>query len=127
VTVTDGNGLTATSNTATVKVATPPVITTQPASSQSVTKGAAVYLSVGATGTPLLSYHWQFSTNGGSSYSSIGQNSAETYGFSNYGTSSMTFYTSNVSAPATFMFKAVVTDGNGLTTTSNAATVTVMP
>jgi len=126
VTVTDGNGLTATSNTATVKVATPPVINTQPAVSQTTPKGNAVVLSVSATGTSPLSYQWQYSINGGS-YSTIDTSSAGTYGFGNWATSSMIFYASSpyVSAPSTFQFKAVVTDGNGLTTTSNAATVNV--
>ena len=125
VVVTDGNGVSTISNTVTLTVANPPVITAQPTSSQSVTEGSTVGLGVTATGTPSLSYQWQFSMNGGSSYASIGQSSAEDYGFSNYATNSLTFYTSYLYGPGTVMFKVVVTDGNGLTATSSPATVIV--
>ncbi|WP_293889934.1 T9SS sorting signal type C domain-containing protein [Flavobacterium sp.] len=57
-----------------VTINAPVTITTQP-SNQSATIGGSVTFTVAATGTA-LSYQWQFSTNGGSSWISVGANSA---------------------------------------------------
>ncbi|MBS0632467.1 MAG: immunoglobulin domain-containing protein [Verrucomicrobia bacterium] len=48
-----------TSDPATLVVQTPPVITTQPAASQTVFEGTNVTFSVSATGTAPLTYQWQ--------------------------------------------------------------------
>ncbi|MGB7220383.1 MAG: immunoglobulin domain-containing protein, partial [Vicinamibacterales bacterium] len=49
---------------------TAPTITTQPAS-QTVTAGANASFTVGASGTPVPTYQWQVSTNGGTSFSNL--------------------------------------------------------
>jgi hypothetical protein len=53
----------ANSNTATITVITPPMITTQPMS-QTITSGGTATLSVMATGTAPLTYQWYLGTSG---------------------------------------------------------------
>jgi hypothetical protein len=114
VVVTDGNGLSTTSNPVTLTVNSPPVITTQPVS-QSVNLGSTASFSVAATGTPTLTYQWQFSGNGTNWLNWV--STPGTY-------ASMT--TPAVPAVANgWKFRVVVTDGNGLSTTSNPVTLTV--
>jgi len=82
----------------------PPVITTEPAS-QNVSVGANVTFSVAATGTGPLTYKWQMNgaTISGATSSSLSLSSVQT----------------------TANYSAVVTDANGLSTTSAPATLTV--
>jgi uncharacterized delta-60 repeat protein len=54
---------TANSNTATITVTTPPTITSQP-QSETITAGHPAVLSVGATGSPTLTYQWYQGSSG---------------------------------------------------------------
>ncbi|TBX65986.1 hypothetical protein EZL74_11475 [Flavobacterium silvisoli] len=76
VTGTDANGCQNTA-TATVTVNTPVVITTQPANQTAVENGS-VSFSVVASGTS-PGYQWQYSTNGGSSWSNVEGETSSTY------------------------------------------------
>jgi len=113
VVVTDGQGLTATSNTVTLTV-TGPVITSQPVS-QSVAAGSTATFNMTATGTPTLTYVWQYLS--GSTWkpfaAGTGYNSPK--------------LTTVATTPAFngLQFRVVVTDGNGVSAASNTATLTV--
>ena len=114
VVVTDGNSLTTTSNTVTLTVNSPPVIAAQPAS-QTVNVGGMATFSVTATGTPTLTYAWQYLS--GTTWKAFGAGTG-------YNTATLT----TIATTAAFnglQFRVVVTDGNGLSTTSNAVTLTV--
>src|ERR1039458_728257 len=114
VVITDGNSLSKTSSPVTLTVNSPPVITVPPVS-QSVTLGNPATFSVAASGTPTLTYQWQFSTNG-----TPWSNWLSTPGTS----ASMT--TPAVPAGANgWEFRVVVTDGNSLSKTSSPVTLTV--
>jgi hypothetical protein len=114
VVVTGGNGLSATSNTVTLTVNSPPVITVQPAN-QTVTLGNKATFNVTATGTPTLTYQWQVLV--GANWTNFGAGT---------GTTSATMTTNNTTASANgLQFRVVVTGGNGLSATSNAVTLTV--
>ncbi len=101
------------STAATLTVNTFPVITTQPASA-TICAGAAQTFSVTATtGVGTLTYQWQFSTNGGSTWSNIA------------GATSASFAQTNVLVGQNgYRFRVIVTAGCG-SVTSNAATLTV--
>ena len=64
VVVTDGNSLSTTSNAVTLTVNSPPVLTVQPVG-QTVVLGASASFSATATGTPTLSYQWQYLNGSG--------------------------------------------------------------
>ena len=115
VVVTDGNGLTAISNTVTLTVSNAaPVITVQP-TNQTVLLGAKATFSVTATGNLPLTYQWQLLS--GATWVNFG---------SGTGTTSATMTTNNATAGANgLQLRVVVTDGNALTTTSNTVTLTV--
>jgi len=115
VVVTDGNGTTATSNTVTLTV-TGPVITSQPVS-QTVADGSAATFSVTATGTPTLTYVWQYLS--GSTWKPFAAGTG-------YNTATLT----TVAVTPAFnglQFRVVVTDGNSVSAISNTATLTVSP
>jgi len=114
VVVTDGNGVTATSNTATLTVA--PAITAQPAS-QTVTVGSTATFTVTAAGVPTLTYVWQYLS--GSTWKPFGAGTG-------YNTATLTTF-ATTAAYNGLQLRVVVTDGDGLTATSNAATLTVAP
>ena len=114
VVVTDGNGLSTTSNTVTLTVNTPPVITSQPVS-DTVTAGASATFSVTATGTPTLTYAWQYLS--GSTWKAFGAGTG-------YNTPTLTTI-ATVAAFNGLQFRVVVTDGNSLSTISNTVTLTV--
>ena len=115
VIVTDGNGLTATSNAVTLTVTgVPPAITVQP-TNQTVALGAKATFTVTATGTPTLTYAWQYFSGGAWHNWGVGT-----------GFNTATYTT--LATTATYnqlQFRVVVTDGNGLFTNSNAVTLTV--
>jgi len=96
--------------TYTVQPGAGPAITTQPQSQQLCAGGAANF-SVVATGA--VSYQWQVSTNGGTSYSPIGGATAATYSIN-----PVTVSLNNN------MYRCIVT-GQCNTTQSNAAILTV--
>ena len=66
----------ATSNPCTISVnstgsqITPPTITTHPVS-QTVSEGGNTNFTVSATGSQTLSYQWEYSTDGGSTWSNV--------------------------------------------------------
>jgi hypothetical protein len=91
-----------------------PSITTQP-TSQTVAVGNTATFSVTATGTPTLTYAWQYLSGG--TWLPFG-------GGTGYNTASLT----TIAATGAYngvQLRVVVTDGNGLTTTSNVVTLTV--
>ncbi len=106
VVVSDSTG-SVTSNPATLTVSTAPVIVTQP-QSQSITEGATVTFSVSAQGQSPLTYQWQF--NGSNIPGARGQQ----------------FSVSGVQSADEGNYQVVVTDSGG-STTSGAATLTVVP
>jgi hypothetical protein len=116
VIVTDGNGLSTTSNAVTLTVSdAAPVITVQPAN-QTVTHPATATFSVTALGNLPLTYQWQFLSGATWVNFVLGT-----------GTTSATM-TTNPTTVAGFngtQLRVVVTDGNALTTTSNTVTLTV--
>ena len=114
VAVTDGNGLTATSNTVTLTVHSPPVIVLQP-TNQTVTLGNTATFTATATGAPALTYAWQYFQGGAWHNWGVGTG-FETATFTTLAT--ITNYNG-------LQFRVIVTDGNGLTATSNTATLTV--
>ena len=112
--VTDGNGLTATSNTVTLTVNSPPVIVLQP-TNQTVTLGNTATFTATATGAPALTYAWQYFQGGAWHNWGVGT-----------GFKAATFTTLATNANYNgLQFRVIVTDGNGLTATSNTATLTV--
>jgi len=113
VVVTDGNGLTATSNTATLSVG--PAITSQP-TNQTVAVGSTATFSVTANGVGTLTYAWQYLS--GSTWKPFGAGTG-------YNTATLTTF-ATTSAYNGLQFRVVVTDGDGLTATSNTATLTVV-
>jgi hypothetical protein len=114
--VTDGNGLTATSNPATLTVG--PAITVQPVN-QTVPVGAAATFSATASGAPTLTYAWQYLSVGGSTWKNFAAGTGLT-------TASLTTF-ATTPAYNGLQLRVVVTDGNGLTAISNPATLTVGP
>lgn len=114
VVVTDGDGLTATSNTVTLTVG--PAITTQPVS-QTVADGSTATFSVTAAGVATLSYQWQYLS--GTTWKAFGAGTG-------YSTATLTTF-ATTAAYNGLQFRVVVTDGDGLTATSNAVTLTVAP
>jgi hypothetical protein len=114
VVVTDGNGLITTSNTVTLTVNSPPVISVQP-TSQTVTHPATATFSVAATGTPVLTYLWQYLS--GATWRSYTAGTG-------LNTATLTTF-ATTAAYNGLQLRVVITDGNGLTTTSNAVTLTV--
>lgn len=98
--------------TGTVKYA--PAITTQP-TSQTVTEGETATFTVEASGTELLSYQWQQSTDNGNSWTNIDSANAAEYA-TGQTTTSMNGY----------QYRCMVSNSAG-SVTSNAATLTVTP
>jgi hypothetical protein len=115
VVVTDGNSLSTTSNPVTVTLNSPPVITTEPVS-QSVSLSSTASFSVAATGTPTLTYAWQY-LNGSSVWKPWAVGTG--YNTANFTTLPTT------STYNGLQIRVVVTDGNGLSTASNPVTVTL--
>jgi hypothetical protein len=89
----------------------PPSITTQPLA-QTLTAGQTVSFTAAASGSPSPTVQWQFSTNGGSTWSNISGATSTTYSFT-----SSTSQNGNE-------YRAVFTNSAG-SATSTAATLTV--
>jgi hypothetical protein len=90
-----------------------PVITTQPVSSDTVMVGDSVTFSVVATGSPSLTYQWQFSLDGGTTWMDLGGGTNANL--------TLAFVSNSMSG---WMFRAVVTNIVG-SVTSNEVTLTV--
>ncbi len=88
-----------------------PVITNQP-QNQTAIAGATATFSVGATGTPPLSYQWRSYRNG-TDYTNIPWGTEATLTLSNV-------------QPTSLRFGVVVTDGNGLSVISSLARLTLV-
>ena len=117
--VTDANSVTVTSNAATLTVNAGPSISTQPADQAATTGqvGSESFSVVAANGTGPFTYQWQVSTDGGNTFTSISDGS----GIS--GAASATLAISSSALPASGTeYKVVVTDADGVTVTSSAAT-----
>ena len=90
-----------------------PSITNQPAN-QAVLGGSTATFSVSATGPTLLSYQWQVSTNGGSSFSNVS------------GATNATYTTAPTTPPDNGkQYRAIVSGLCGAPATSTAATLSV--
>ena len=116
----------ATSNTATLTVlpalSTAPVITTQPLP-QAVVAGANATYSVAAIGQGTLSYQWQQSNDGGSTWIQL------LYGGSYWdgGSSSVLTLNAVTAAMSGEQFQCVVSNGTNPDATSSAMTLVVLP
>ncbi len=106
----------ATTNAATLTftgpVSGPPTITSQPVS-VTVAAGSTASFSAAASGSPTPTVQWQFSADGGTSWSNISGATSTTYSFTT------TIYSENG-----YEYEAVFTNSSGSATT-NAATLTV--
>jgi hypothetical protein len=101
----------ATSNAATMTLATAPVVTTQPVS-QTYVNGGSVSFTAAASGNPTPTVQWQFSANGGTSWANLS------------GATSDTFSASGLNALENgWQVRAVFTNSAG-SATSHAATMT---
>jgi hypothetical protein len=116
VIVTDGNGLTAISNPATLLVG--PGITVQPANI-TVPVGSTATFSVIANGTATLTYAWQYLSVGGTTWKPLAAGT-------NLTSATMTTLATTVAYNG-LQFRVIVTDGNGVSTTSAAAKLTISP
>jgi hypothetical protein len=103
---------TTTSSTVTLTVNTLPAVVTNPSNVAQCT-GTSVSFSVGATGTA-LTYQWQVSTDGGSTYSNISGETAATYTIA-----------STVLSQNNNRYRCVVSGACSPVATSNAATLTL--
>ena len=112
--VTDANGVPNTSNPATLTVK--PKITTQPKNT-AVTVGSTAKFTVAATGKASLKYQWQSRKDSSSTWANSSQPGAKT----------ATLNVSTTPGLHGWQFRCIVTDGNGQSTESNPATLTVKP
>ena len=110
--VTDGNGKKTYSSAATLTLK--PRITTQP-TGKSVTPGTKAQFTVAATGKSTLTYQWQFRKDSSSAWANSAQSGNKTATLSVAATKGLNGY----------QFRCAVTDGNGQTTYSSAATLKV--
>ncbi len=110
--VTDGNGNRSASDAATLTVA--PQIVSQPVD-QYVSLGNTATFKVSATGNGTLKYQWQSRKNSTSEWANSGQTGAKT----------ATLKVSTAAGLQGWQFRCVVTDGNGLSWGSRAATLTM--
>lgn len=108
----------ATSNSVTLVVATPPTITTQP-TSRTVCAGVNTTFTVVATGVPAPTiYQWQVSTNGGGTWTNLTTGGSYTPSFT------ITGVTTTMNAN---QYRVIVTNSCGQSVTSSAAVLTVNP
>ena len=110
--VTDGDGHTATSQAAVLTLTDALKITKQPTAMQG-SIGDKVSTSVAASGTG-LTYQWQFSKDGGSTWTNA-SNKTPTY--------TLTIAAGNYN----FRYRCKVTDGSGKSVTSSAVALTILP
>jgi len=111
--ITDSNGNTATTNAATLTVGTPITITVQP-TSKTVAPGDTAQFGLAAEGTG-LTYQWQVQLAGKTTWqdTTLDGNKTKLLSFT-----ALTDYNGR-------KYRCVVTDSNGNTATTNAATLTV--
>jgi len=100
--------------TSSVTLLVGPAITSQPTNQTAVVGNAASY-SVTASGFPTLTYVWQYLS--GSTWKPFGAGTG-------YNTAALTTFATTMAYNG-LQFRVVVTDGNGVSTTSNTATLTV--
>jgi sugar lactone lactonase YvrE len=119
--VSDANGVTAISSPATLTINPAPAITTQPQNAvATVGQAASVAFTIGESGgTGPVTIQWQVSTDNGSSFTDLSNGSGIT------GATTTTLTLSGLATAGSAEYRAVVTDANGVTATSNAATLTV--
>jgi PKD repeat protein len=108
----------ATSNGATLTINAAPAITTQPSNS-AICAGSNTSFSVTATGAS-LTYQWQLSTNGGSTYSNVSNGGV----YSNATTATLNI-TSATSGMSGYLYRCVVSGSCAPAATSNGATLTI--
>ncbi len=113
--VTDRSGERIISDAATLTVGVGLAVTNQPAD-QTAAAGARVSFTVAANGGG-LSYQWQYRNAGASTWSNSGIAAAKT--------ANMTFTVGTDKSLNGRQYRCIVTDKNGKTVTSNAATLTV--
>jgi uncharacterized repeat protein (TIGR03803 family) len=121
VIVTDSSNVSISSNPATVTINAAPAITTQPQNA-SVTVGqtASVSFAIAASsGTTPLGVQWQISTDNGASFTNL------TNGNGVSGITTTTLTVSGFSTPGSPEYRALVTDANNVSATSNIATLTI--
>ena len=93
-----------------------PKITSQPAD-KSLLVGSTAKFAVEATGTAPLTYQWQYRKNANCDWANSGQQGAKT----------ATLLVSTTAGLHGYQFRCVVTDKNGQTVASRAATLTLKP
>jgi streptogramin lyase len=121
VIVTDANGVTVTSNAAALTVNAAPSITTQPHDAVATVgqTGAQSFSIADNGGTGTLSVQWQVSTDNGQTFSNLSNGNGIA------GATSTTLTISSIDTAGSPEYRAVVTDANGVTATSSAATLTI--
>jgi hypothetical protein len=108
----------ATSSAATLTINTAPAITSNPSNS-TVTTGATASFTAAASGTN-LTYQWQESTNGGTSYSNISNG-----GSYSGATSASLSISSTTTGMSGYEYQVIVSNTGCTSATSTAATLTV--
>jgi hypothetical protein len=119
--VSDANGVAATTSAAALTINTAPSITTQPQNA-TATVGPSAFQSftiAASGGTGPLGVQWRISTDGGLSFSNLSDGSRVG------GATTTSLTVSDFTTAGSLEYQAVVTDANGVTATSNAATLTV--
>src|SRR5205823_559848 len=98
-----------------------PAITTQPQdTTATVGQSGSVSFSVAESGgTAPLTVHWQMSTDQGVTFTDLSDGSGIV------GSNTLTLTLSSFTAAGSSEYRAIVTDANHVSTTSNAATLTI--
>ncbi len=96
-----------------------PKITTQP-TTKTITAGAAATFSVTATSTLPLTYQWQVSINGGTTWAAVANGTV----YSGVGTDTLTVLKPTAVMKG-YQYRCVITDGMNPAVTTTAATLTV--
>src|SRR5439155_14080101 len=118
--VKDANGATATSNAATLTINAAPSITQPQNAVATVGQSASESFTIADNGgtTPLV-VQWQISTNNGVSFTNLSNGTGVA------GATSTTLTVSGFSTAGSREYRAIVTDANNVSATSNAATLTI--
>jgi hypothetical protein len=98
----------------------PPLITVQPTNELNLAPGASASFSVTATSEISITYQWQVSTNGGTSFSNVSNGGV----YSNVTTATMNI--SSVTGLINNLYQCVCTNASG-STTSDSAVLTTDP
>jgi hypothetical protein len=121
--VTDANGVMNTSSPESLTVNAAPSITAPPQNATS-TVGQSAFQSftiAASGGTGPLTPQWLISTDNGLSFTVLSDDSGVA------GATTTTLTVSGFTAPGSLEYKAIVTDANGVTAISSAATLTISP